>query len=65
VHATLVELIDDRLSAEHGIHRDHDPSRAASLLGPELAAFVVTPPSPKRFADVTYMSRIVTRIEAL
>jgi hypothetical protein len=64
VHAILVELIHDRLAREHEIERD-DPSRVATLLGPELAAFVLTPPSAKQFADVTYMSGILTRIEAL
>lgn len=44
----LLELVDSRLLAHHGVSRIADPERAAALMGPELAQFVTAaPPYPR------------------
>lgn len=65
LHALLVDLIDDRLLAERGIDRAAEPQRAATLLGPTLANFVSTPPSPRRLGDPAFLASIIDQIESL
>ena len=44
----LLEMVDRRLLAHHGVSRLADPERAAALMGPELAQFVAAaPPYPR------------------
>jgi hypothetical protein len=60
---SLVSLVDDRLSAEHGIDRRTDPRAAGDVLGHELSRFVADPGGLRwRRRD---LERIVARIEAL
>ena len=65
LHRLLVDLIDERLTADHGIDRASEPQRAAVQLGDELAAFVAVPPSARQLRDSAYLSSILTRIESL
>jgi hypothetical protein len=65
LHRLLVELIDDRLAASHGIDRTTDPERAQAALGPALATFVVGPPSSRQLRDPSSLSSIISMIEAL
>ena len=65
LHRLLVDLIDDRLVADHGIDRALEPDRAAVALGPTLAAFVVAPPSSRQLRDPSFLSSIITLIESL
>jgi hypothetical protein len=44
----LLDIVDSRLLAHHGVSRIADPERAAALMGPELAQFVTAaPPYPR------------------
>jgi hypothetical protein len=64
LHQRLVELVDHRLMAGHGVSLRADPERAAGLLGPELAALVLQqPPHPR--LDVRRIDVLLSRIEAL
>jgi hypothetical protein len=65
LHRLLVDLIDDRLLAEHGIDRVVEPARAAAELGADLASFVTLVPSARQLSDPSFLSSILTRIEAL
>jgi hypothetical protein len=65
LHLLLVELIDDRLLAEHGIDRAAQPERADAVLGPTLATFVTSPPPTKQLRDPRFMSSILTHIESI
>jgi hypothetical protein len=65
LHGVLVDLVDDRLLAEHGIDRTSEPQRAAAALGPLLTDFVTNPPSAKRLGDVAFLASIVEQIESL
>ena len=60
---TLVALVDDRLSAHHGIDRAANPDAAAQLLSPALRHLI----SPTRRPAITprELNRILTDIEAL
>jgi hypothetical protein len=53
LHRLLVDLVDDRLLAEHGIDRTVEPDRAT------------TAPSARRLGNPAFLSSILTRIEAL
>lgn len=60
----LVEIADQRLVIREGVSIRADPTRAAELVGPELAAVIaVRPPYPRLTLD--QIDLIVTRIEAL
>ena len=61
----LVDLIDDHLAAEHRIDRHADPVAAASVIGPELTAFVSSQHSSERAYKPAGIARIVTLIEDL
>jgi hypothetical protein len=65
IHGVLVDIVDDRLLAEHGIDRARDPHRAAAVLGPDLTSFVTTPPPAKRLGDHAFLASILDRIETL
>ncbi len=63
MHASLVELVDDRLLVHHQINRQTDPQVAASVLTPRLQRLISSP----RLATTTVreLRRIVTDIELL
>jgi hypothetical protein len=61
----LVELIDDRLLAEHGIDRGRDPAGAQAILGDDLARFATDPHAARTLTDLATVDRVVSRIEAL
>lgn len=65
IAATLVDLIDDHLRAEHGIDRATDPVAAAAVLGPELSRFVTDPAARLSMTKRRSMSSTLTMIEAL
>jgi hypothetical protein len=65
LHRLLVDLIDDRLTADHGIDRATEPDRANAALGPTLAAFVAGSPSSRQLRDPSFLSSIITLIESL
>jgi hypothetical protein len=65
IHPVLVELIDDRLAAHHGVDRSAEPDRAAEILGDDLVAFIETPPIPVYLGNPRYLARIITHIEQL
>jgi hypothetical protein len=65
LHRLLVDLIDDRLAADHGLDRFEEPDRADVVLGPILATFVAGPPSSTRLRDPSSLSSIITQIESL
>lgn len=65
LHPMLVDLVDERLEAHHGVRREQEPVRAAALMGDELTQFVEHPPPPVRFGNLMYLGRIVGRIEEL
>jgi hypothetical protein len=65
LHRILVELVDDRLQAGSAIDRHERPAAASAAMGPDLTAFVESPPSPQQLGDAAFMSMILTRIEAL
>ena len=64
LHAALVELIDDRLFAEHGIDRFEDPNRARAVLGDELMRFAESPAS-RELADQRTLAHLLSLIERI
>jgi hypothetical protein len=64
VHRDLVRVIDDRLTAHHGVVREAEPERARGVLGPELSAYVDQGPHPRQLHP-RQLSALLTRIEAL
>jgi len=62
LHTTLVRVIDDRLSAHHGIDRTAHPEQAHAVLGTVLAAYAATPAAR---TSRRQLSDLLTRIEAL
>jgi hypothetical protein len=65
LHVRLVELIDDRLMAEHGIDRRADSDAARAIVGDELATFVEEPAASHSLTDLANVERVVSRIEQL
>lgn len=63
VQPALVELVDERLRARHGVSRTSDPERARQLLGPELWKFVNEPVS--RRPTARDLAPLVAAMEAL
>jgi hypothetical protein len=63
LRATLVRLVDERLRAEHGVDRHHDPERAKAVLGDELYAFTTDPTGTRRHGRRKDLERIVSLIE--
>ncbi|HET7356149.1 MAG TPA: hypothetical protein VFJ09_05680 [Nocardioidaceae bacterium] len=60
----LVEIVDRRLLAHHGISRIADPERAAALMGPALAQFVTAAPPYPRMTP-SRIAQLADRIEEL
>jgi hypothetical protein len=65
LHAHLVDLLDERLTAAHGVSRTTDPARAAALLGPDLVAFVAAAPLDAGLTDPGRLATVITRIESI
>ena len=69
VHASLTQVIDDRLLRRYGVDRTQDPEAAREVLGPQLARYVEAPAgatlafTSRNAADE--LSELLTRIEAL
>lgn len=63
VTTTLVELVDDRLSAHHHVDRATDPDAAALLLSPTLRR--LTAATRRQAITPRELQRILTDIEAL
>jgi len=64
LHRHLLDLVDERLVAAHGVASRADPERAAALMGPDLAALAAQrPPYPR--LTVRQIDALLTRIEAL
>ncbi len=59
----LLALVDDRLSAHHGIDRASDPVGAHRLLSPTLVGLTSEP--PQKIGSMRTLQRIVTELEAL
>lgn len=60
----LLELLDRRLVAHHGVSRLADPARASALMTPELAAFAAAePPYPRM--TLAQIARLTDQIEEL
>jgi hypothetical protein len=60
----LGQLADQRLMVHHGVTRDADPARAATLLGADLVSVIdAAPPYPRLTPD--QISRLLQRIEDL
>jgi hypothetical protein len=65
LYRRLVELVDDRLLAEHRITRASAPDEAKTILGSELASFVDDPGASRSLTDLRVIDRVVSRIERL
>jgi hypothetical protein len=63
LHDTLVELIDDRLQAHHGIDRARAPEDANAVLTPTLQQLVARP--RRRVAMPRELRQVLSDIEAL
>lgn len=65
LHAGLVAIIDDQLTAGHQIDRHADPVAAAALIGPELTRFIDDPGARIAVPGTAQLDRILTQIERL
>lgn len=65
LHATLVELVDDRLVAHHRIDRSADPVAAGAVLAPSLRDLVAGTPGDGSVADPRRLQLILDDLEAL
>ena len=65
LHAHLVDLLDERLTAAHGVKRTTDPARAAALLGPDLVAFIAAAPLDAGLTDPRRLATVITHIESI
>jgi hypothetical protein len=65
LHASLVDIVDDRLRTAHQIDRATRPDAARALLGADLAAFVEAPEPPDTLSRPRDLDRLLTRIEQL
>lgn len=63
LHETLINLVDDRLLAHHGIDRAAAPEAASAMLTPRLQRLAVGP--SRRMATTGELERILTDIEEL
>jgi hypothetical protein len=61
----LIELLDDRVAAGHGIDRFASRDEFERIVGPELSAFVSAPPTDNRARNPHFLADILTRIESL
>jgi hypothetical protein len=60
----IAELADHRLVAHHGVSVRADPARAATLMGPELAAFL-SRNAPYARLTLDQIDVLISRLEAL
>ena len=65
LHATMIELVDDRLLAHHRVDRALDPAAAAAVLTPSLRELLAAPPDDRSLGDPRRLQRILTDLEAL
>ena len=65
VHAVLVDLAAERLRAHHGVDLTTQPEEARALAGPELWAYLTTPPSGTRRRSRGTLQTAVEGIEKL
>ena len=63
LHLSLVELVDDRLLANHGIDRHADPERADQVLPMSLRRLVAGP--DRGISNAGTLSKLVRDIEEL
>lgn len=63
LHETLINLVDDRLLAHHGVDRAATPEAAYAVLTPRLQRLTVGP--SRRMATTGELERILTDIEEL
>ena len=61
--ACLTDLADRRLQQRHGVRREHEPERAAELLGPDLSRVLTE--APGRRLSPAEIDRHLRRIEEL
>ena len=61
--ACLTDLADRRLQQRHGVRREHEPERAAELLGPDLDRVLTE--APGRRLSPKEIDRHLRRIEEL
>lgn len=62
---TLVDLLEDRVRAHHGVDLDTDPERFATIVGADVADFVVAARASEATIRPDLLSDLVTRIERL
>jgi len=65
LHASLVTIIDDQLSAGHQVDRNVDPGAAAAIIGPDLTRFIDDPTARASLPSTRDLDRILTQIERL
>lgn len=65
LHQLLVEILDARLTAHHGIDRRQQPEAARQILGDELARFADDPRAASALPQLRNATRIVARIEQI
>jgi hypothetical protein len=65
LHAHLVSLIDERLSAAHGVRRTSDPTGAAAIIESDLVAFIAAAPVDAGLTDPRRLAATITRIESI
>ena len=65
LHATLVELIDERLAAKHYVDRQADPERARAIIGDELFRLAADADAAPELSRPHALERIVSRIEKI
>jgi hypothetical protein len=65
VHHILTAVVDERLRTRHGVDRSADPASAASLLGPDLTAYLDADPHGSRFRSNRQLAKLLNRIEEL
>lgn len=62
---TLVEIIDDRVLAHHGIDSVSDPDRYAAVVGADLAEFVHAVAAGRATVRARQLPALISRIERL
>ena len=65
LRTSLVELIDDQLSAAHQIDRLEQPAAARAVIGDELYAFTGGAVAASELAKPRTLDRILTLIERI
>jgi hypothetical protein len=65
VAETLVQIIDDRVLAHHGIDRATDPERYAAVVGADVDAFVVAVAAGRTTVRARQLPGLISRNERL